>query len=189
MSNNKRLFIAILPTPETQSKLIQYQKTHLSNLSFHITSQEDLHLTMIFLGDNKDENIQYISKAMDTACKKIKPFTLKLETVEYGPTPTHQRLVWIKGEANKELQKLKNELQEELYSYPDINFKGEHKGFTPHITLAKIKSKDVELPSAEKIETKLPLNISANSIILFEPTPTKYKHEYTTLYQSYFKKD
>jgi len=93
MSNNKRLFIAILPTPETQSKLIQYQKTHLSNLSFHITSQEDLHLTMIFLGDNKDENIQYISKAMDTACKKIKPFTLKLETVEYGPTPTHQRLV------------------------------------------------------------------------------------------------
>lgn len=93
MSNNRRLFIAIVPSNETQQKLIKYQQTHLSRLSFHITSKEDLHLTLVFLGDNKDENIEFISKAMDEACKKMKPFTINLQNIEYGPTKTHQRLV------------------------------------------------------------------------------------------------
>lgn len=191
MSNKKRLFIAIPLDSENQRKLTTFQQDHLNSLCFRYTSKSELHLTLIFLGDNDELAIPEITKSMDETTKQFDPFTIKLSQIEYGPTPTHQRLVWIRGEREKTLQEVKNELQEELYSWGDINFQGMHKGFTPHITLAKIKNNDTEslLPPKEKLEIKLPINIVADKMILFESKETKHGHEYTNIYQSFFNKD
>lgn len=191
MSTAHRLFIAIPVDNENQKKLMKYQQDYLNNLCFWSTSKDSLHLTLIFLGENDDLAISNISKSMDEIAKKFNPFSVKLNHTEYGPTPTHQRLVWIKGEREKTLQEVKNELQEELYSWGNINFQGEHKGFIPHITLAKIKNNDTKslIPLKEQIETELPINIIADKIVLFESKQTKHGFEYSNIYQSFFNKD
>jgi len=190
MSNTHKLFIAIPLELGNKEKLVKYQKNQLNNICFRYVSEEDLHLTLVFLGDNDDLAISEVTKSMDEICKHFDPFTIKLEQIEYGPTPNHLRVVWIKGEREKTLQDLKNKLQEELYSWGDINFQGEHKGFVPHITLARIKNNDTKdlLPPKEKVETKLPINITADKMILFESNSTKHGPEYNPIYESFFNK-
>jgi 2'-5' RNA ligase len=116
MSNTHKLFIAIPLEPGNKEKLIKYQKDHLNNICFRYVSENDLHLTLVFLGENDDLAISEVTKSMDEISKRFDPINIKLEQIEYGPTPNHQRIEWIKGEREKTLQELKNELQEELYS-------------------------------------------------------------------------
>lgn len=188
MYNNHRLFIAIPLDNTSQNKLVQFQQTHLNPSVFNIVSKDNLHLTLVFLGNNDNNAILQISQILNKIAYHFNPFTIILDKIEYGPTPNRQRLVWIKGAPNKILQDVKNKLQEELYSYPNINFQGEHKGFIPHITLARIQNFNTPslLPSKTTIETIMPIQFVANSLILFESQLTRKGAQYTTLYQAFF---
>jgi len=93
MYNNHRLFIAIPLDNTNQNKLVQFQQTHLNPSVFNIVSKDNLHLTLVFLGNNDNNAILQISQILNKIAYHFNPFTIILDKIEYGPTPNRQRLV------------------------------------------------------------------------------------------------
>ena len=174
----KRLFIAIKPPQDFIQSLITYQKDYLNYPCFRQLNEEFLHLTLIFLGSIKKEDISKIIDALKTISKKYHPFLITFKKFDYGPIQKSPRLVWLEGETPKELLLLKEDLEKELEKNK-ISFKKEERDFKAHITVSRIK-KDFSkyLPPSEQIKKEVKLEFLADSLILMEsklhPTGARY---------------
>lgn len=136
----KRLFFAILLDKNSQKEINSYQK-EIKKLDKHNNLRvvpDELHLTILFLGYQEEENIEKIKKAGLNVSRKFKPFEINLEKIEYGPRVPY-RLIWLKGKENKNLENLKQELEKELEKI-NIQFQKESRKLIPHITLFRIKN-------------------------------------------------
>lgn len=146
----KRVFIAINLPEEIKKKIINYQEKieksfalidseYYAQKFFRWTKKENLHITLVFLGYIKDEQLPEIIELTKKTAEKYQPFSVSLEKIIYGPVNKNiPRMIWIIGKKSEQLSKIKNEL-ENTFSQKISQFKKENKGFVPHITLARIK--------------------------------------------------
>lgn len=181
-----RVFVSIpLPDKEKQ-KLSLYQSKFLFDDSFRITPKEDLHLTLVFVGEIFDEELTLLCQSVSNVCQKQESFDIFLSDITYGPNSNEPRLVWIKGPANNFLENLKSDLEKELKEQ-GISYTHTLKRFQPHVTIARIKkdySKE-NLPLEKDIATNLKLVFSCHQISIMESTLSKTGSTYDIL-QSYY---
>ena len=132
-----RYFLAI-PLPEEIKKELHAINAFLSKFKdLRLVSPDNMHLTLLFLGENGD--LKKIDKL-----KKINfdSFNLKTKKVSVFPSDGKIKLVWIELEESKKLLRLQQKISE-LFNIT-ANYK-------PHITLARIKKIDkVDLNKYEK---------------------------------------
>lgn len=182
--SNFRLFIAIQLSSKNIEKLFDYQQRKLNRLPFRLISKDFLHLTLVFIGQVNNSCIGQITKSCEKIANNSKPFIIKLENIQYGPSISNPRLVWIEVIDSSQLFNLKTNLEQELIDETDVNLILDNKNFKPHITLARLKKFQLnELPSIEEIEEKLNIEINVNSFSLMESRLTKKGAEYITLAQ------
>ena len=144
-----RVFIAINFPTEIKEMLSGYQK-RWQDLPTQWTSPENLHITLAFLGNITDQEIGEVCMAVKKVAETTESFNLTLESIGYGPTnKMPYKMVWLRGQKSKELSSLKNQLDEELMEV--INFKPDHKGFSPHVTLARINQMQLRNMDLEEI--------------------------------------
>ncbi len=127
-----RLFIAINFNSETQSRLIALRNNLRSNsIKGRFSSPENLHLTLVFLGECDEKQAGYVKSAMDATC--FEPFAMNISR-----TGCFQRSggdVWWAGIKNsKELTELYKNLTKKL---TEFGFQIEKRKFSPHITLGR----------------------------------------------------
>ncbi len=136
MPKPKRIFIAVNLPQESAQELAQIQD-RWPGLPCRWVKEENLHLTLAFLGNTGKNEVQEIEKAVKTAVKEYKPFSVELEKVCYGPPKKMPpSLVWIKGRSGKLVQ-LKKELDKNLAQ--NTGYRPERRRYIPHITLGRIK--------------------------------------------------
>jgi 2'-5' RNA ligase len=136
-----RTFIAIEPTEELHKRLgdtlvrLQPQAPRA-----RWVRPQQLHLTLAFLGEVPESDVQKLSPLLDALVLRHRPFKL---TVGGGGTfgsPTHPRVLWMAlgGEGVPLLSSLQAELAERLSG---LGYPGEDpgRGFHPHLTLARAK--------------------------------------------------
>lgn len=139
-----RCFISIPFPEETRKGMLVIQdrlKTSRADVSW--TRPEGMHLTLKFLGEVEEKVLPDIENALGKAVSYIKPFSLDLSGVGIFPDKRRPRVVWIgiKGDVEG-LVKLQSSIEKE---FEKIGFPAEKRGFTPHITLGRIRSpRDVE---------------------------------------------
>lgn len=121
-----RYFLAI-PLPEDMKQKLHEINSKLQEFKgLRFVSPDNMHLTLLFLGDNgAKQKIDELKKI------KFKPFNLKIKKIARYPENQKMRLIWAELEESTELI----ELQKKITQLFDI--KQEYK---PHITLARIKT-------------------------------------------------
>src|SRR3989344_3739965 len=138
MYKRHRIFIAINLPHEIKRELANYQKKW-PELPAKWVKQENLHITLIFLGELTDLELGEVCFIVKNVVEKHKSFDLALSKVSYSPINKFPpKIIWALSDKSKNLSLIKNELENSLLE--KINFRPENRGFKPHITLARINS-------------------------------------------------
>lgn len=169
MNKRHKIFIAINLSPEIKRYLAGFGQ-QLQELPARWTTQENLHITLVFLGDLTNEEIGEVCVTVKQVAAGHEAFEINLNKVGYGPDEKiPPRFIWATGEKSKELSALKNDLQDALVE--KINFKPEYKTFSPHITLARISTflwRQIEPEERPEVGENVELNFLVESIDVME---------------------
>ena len=98
--------------------------------------RENIHLTMKFLGDVREGLLPEVAKAISGT--SFRPFRMALRGVGVFPSLRKPRVVWAGiTEGVEELSAIFRDMEPKLV---ELDFKPESRPFSPHITIARVRS-------------------------------------------------
>lgn len=177
-----RIFIAINLPEDIKRKFGEYQnkieelftpyRTEGSGSGpIRWTKKENLHITLIFLGYVRDEELLEIFKMIKETASQNQPFLINLKKICYGPTNKKPpRMIWAEGEKSMELGKIQKGL-EGYFQGKISGFEEENRPYTPHITLGRIKLwefRAMEPEQRPEISEEISLSFEVKSIEIME---------------------
>lgn len=134
-----RLFVAVNFSDATRKKIASLAG-ELQKLPSDVkwVKEANFHLTVQFLGNVEEERVPGIVNALQKAVIGINSFTLALGGTGVFPSVERPRILWlgISGEVAV-LSRLQRQVQE---GFRQIGFPPEKRRFSPHLTLARIRS-------------------------------------------------
>ena len=118
-------------------RIIQAQKMLVNTgADLKLVNPQNIHWTIRFLGEIHSSMIEQIHEEM----KKIafSPFQIELDGIGAFPKPAYPRVIWA-GIRNgtKELKDVFEQLEPRLRG---LGFHPDNKGFSPHLTIARVRS-------------------------------------------------
>lgn len=132
----KRLFIAIDIKPsEEMLDFFAFLKDEFSEEKIRWIDLENLHITLIFLGETPISKIPEISNILKNTSSNTDKFEIKISDLGMFGTIEKPRVLWLGIKNTNELLKLHSNLNEELKR---IGFKTENRKFSPHLTLGRL---------------------------------------------------
>lgn len=188
MEKRHKIFIAINLPQDIKKALAKYQGKW-PELPTKWVSQENLHITLEFMGDLTDQEIGDTCRIAREVAQKHEAFSINLNKIIFGPKNKFPpRMVWAEGEKSNELASLKNDLQSALLE--SVRFAPESREFTPHITLSRISEwefKKLEPEEIPEIDENIELIFTIESIEVMESINKRGGHRYETLESCLFK--
>lgn len=100
---------------------------------------ENLHITLKFLGEIKEERIEKIKKVLKEIADSTGQFNLMIKGVGQFPENKRPRVIWAGIEDCRELISLQERIEKALSK---LGFKKEEREFQGHITLARVKESE-----------------------------------------------
>src|SRR5207248_1426215 len=136
-----RLFIAIeLPSNvrRTLGDHIQHLREAVPEVSASWAREDNLHLTLTFLGDTELIKVEGLSQALQRAANAVRPFEINIESCGAFPPKGQPRVLWIRVEdPSGQLASLQRKLEDECAK---IGLAREQRPFRPHLTIARIRN-------------------------------------------------
>jgi 2'-5' RNA ligase len=135
-----RVFCAVAIPDEVRALIARHTsqlKQGVPDAQASWTPEENIHLTLKFLGETPQTRVQELSAAVSRATVGIEPFKVSVE--ETGAFPTHgpPRVLWIGiNDPEGKLQRLYTSLEEECAK---AGFPKETRGLHPHLTIARLR--------------------------------------------------
>ena len=174
----KRLFIAVkIPASKELLNISNSVSGKLSSEKIKWVQHQNHHITLKFLGDTEDFFINSLCIILKKIAQNYHPFLLKLEQVGIFGKQKKPRVIWIGISENEEIRKLKEDIDEHL---TELGFEKDP-GFSPHLTLGRIKNiNDFGLLAEviEKYKTVVAGNVEIDKFILYESVLKKTGPEY-----------
>ena len=172
-----RLFIAINFDENVKQKLIATQnKLREYAVAGNFTKEENLHLTLVFLGETESSRLGIIKSVID------KVESQRFETILNGTGKFSRHgsdLVWVGIEKNACLDKIQSQLYKGLSS---AGFTLENRPFSPHLTIAReVKLKSGFDFALFSVETPM-MKTSVNKISLMLSERIRGNLIYTEIY-------
>lgn len=173
MNKTRRLFVGIPLSPLLRKRLAQEIKKW-PKVAILPTAEENLHVTLFFLGFVNEENIPEICATVGEACEKIRSFELRFTGMKLLDDETHPKMIWLLGEASEELRELRETIEKKFSS-----FVTEKKAYRPHVTLAKIKKpKWLTLTEKPKLKEQVLYAEPVDTVAVFESLSLNGKRRY-----------
>lgn len=132
----KRLFVAIDLPQTVKNKIVHFQKNLALKINANWISPDNMHLTLVFIGDTDYNQIPEILASLDNI--NLKKFRLFLDKINGFPSLDNPHSLWIGCLENKSLLILQKNIFDKLSR---LGFTCDSKKFCPHITIARIKKK------------------------------------------------
>ncbi|MHC4157569.1 MAG: RNA 2',3'-cyclic phosphodiesterase [Planctomycetota bacterium] len=129
---------------------------------------ENVHLTLKFLGEIKDEKVVEVCNIVESVASRHKGFELDIESVGYFGGGS-ARVLWVgTGVGSDNLRQLAEELEQELAS---AGWPRENRKFSSHLTLCRIRNSSAGAKLAQMSEDykdfKLGI-VSADSVLVYQ---------------------
>lgn len=165
-----RAFIAIELPEDIRKYLVEIQKQiGDSNAKIKWVEEENIHLTLKFLGDVEEDKIEDVKNILSGI--KVKPIDAKIDGVGVFPAEDYIRVVWVGLKPGTRFIELANEIDNKLSPIVPK----EKREFKSHVTLARVKFvKDkkafVEGLKSIKVEAK---EFKVEGFVLKKSTLTK----------------
>lgn len=148
----KRVFFAVLlPAPLLDRVVATVEALRRRSPSDGIrwSSREQVHVTLRYLGEQPDEQIEQALAAAREVASRAPPFELGLGTLGAFPSLERPRIVWLGiGAGGRELTHLASDLDASL---GQRGFPREERPFVPHLTIARVKPRDDERATAHRL--------------------------------------
>ncbi|QDU27407.1 2',5' RNA ligase family [Anatilimnocola aggregata] len=148
-----RSFIAVeLASSVTKRAKQLIEKLKTEGVDVNWVQPTQMHLTLKFLGNVADSEIPDICKVVAQATAEVEPFEIICRGLGGFPSSAEARTLWIGLEqGNDELRELQAAIDTALSN--QLGFAKEQRGFTPHLTIGRVKGGTPEGMAA--IATKL----------------------------------
>lgn len=169
MKKKLRLFIAINLSETLKNKI----ERELEKIRYSFTDdirfidRKQWHITIAFLGYQNPEAAPSIVKSMETAAENFPLPEIEFTDISYGP----KGMIWLLGaeKTSASLAALKEKLEDALIDN-GVVFKKEHRRFQVHITLARLRAANSDLP---EIAIPVQSGFDAGSLDLMESHPSR----------------
>lgn len=172
-----RLFIAINFTDEIKNNLCNVMENLKENtLRGRLTRQENLHLTLVFLGEIEPGKVKDIKKIIEKTT--MKRFPIKLSGFGWFKRSSGN-ICWIGVDKNKPLTELYKQLCDGLLKN---GFKIEQREYKPHITLSRDTVLKENFDKQEFAKTIPNMEMVVDKISLMKSEQIKGKLTYTEVY-------
>lgn len=133
-----RCFIAI-EIPETIKKSVADTIDNLKKTGSDVkwVSGENIHITLQFLGETEESLIPDIKSALYKILAPYSSFYIKIADIGCFPSGKRPRVIWVGMAESKTLINLYEDISSEMVKF---GYKKEDRGFTPHVTIGRVKS-------------------------------------------------
>lgn len=134
-----RTFIAIELPDEIKESLARLQdRLKKSQADVKWVAPENIHLTLKFLGEISEAQLEKITGALEETCQNKKCFQISLSTIGAFPKINFPRVIWVGVEkGDQETKELAEELEERISR---LGIPKEKHPFSSHITLGRVRS-------------------------------------------------
>jgi 2'-5' RNA ligase len=110
---------------------LRYEKIKWVDLS-------TLHVTLFFLGDTTEPVAKVVCKFISDSFSQTNAFSLLISGLGAFGERGNPRVIWIGLEPNKHLNDIQHRVEQLAVA---LGFQPDARGFNPHITIARVKSK------------------------------------------------
>ncbi len=133
-----RTFISIELSEAAKKKFVPVDNLiRSSTLSLKLVKLKNLHLTLKFLGEVREEKLKELIETCQIIGEAFSPFSLCLKGVGIFPNIKRPRIIWAGVEKGKEnLKEITKLLEEKLEKK---GFPVEKREFQGHLTLARVR--------------------------------------------------
>ena len=177
-----RTFIAIELPPDVRARVAQHiagLRHELPDVRASWSREDNLHLTLKFLGNVAVADITKVSGAVASATKSISSFELTIS--ECGTFPPHGRpsVLWIGAQASG-LQALHAAIDLELAA---AGFPRDSRPFHPHLTIARLRQSQGarQLADVHKNLEFAPIAFAVSDVVVFKSELLKQGSKHTPL--------
>jgi RNA 2',3'-cyclic 3'-phosphodiesterase len=134
-----RAFIAVELASSVKSRakaLVEKLKT--PDVDVNWVQPTQMHLTLKFLGNVADGDVPDICKVVAAAAAAVEPFEIVCRGLGGFPSSAEARTLWIGiDQGTDELRELQSAIDDSLKK--ELGFAKEARGFTPHLTIGRVK--------------------------------------------------
>ena len=180
-----RCFVSIdIDNPDLLTRLVRIQRSlEDSGAEVKTVEKENMHITLMFLGDVEESRLgNLINKITEIS---FKPFKIEFKGVGAFPSISRPRVVW--AGVSKGLEQLNLVYKDLETRVSGMGFELGDKGFSPHITLARVRSgrnRDKIVRLLKELENDLLGEMIARHIRLKKSLLTSKGPIYSTITQS-----
>lgn len=143
---------------------------------------DNLHLTLKFLGDTEETQIEALKQSLTEAVRGTLPFTIQLEGIGAFPRTTSPRVVWVGANQGKaELEELAKKVETVCEK---LEFPVEERPFSAHLTIGRVRSRDGLARLIKKlqgVEFRASHPAPVDRVILYQSTLSPRGPTYTPL--------
>ena len=134
-----RSFLAFELPPDIRSAVDRVcREVRVSPLKVSWVKAENIHLTVVFLGNTRTEEIEDIEGAVEKICMQYGPFHISLKPMGCFPNSRNPRVMWLGlGGDLERMSRFRDDLQHRLKTF---GIKEEKRPFTPHLTLGRFRN-------------------------------------------------
>jgi 2'-5' RNA ligase len=146
-----------------------------------LVEPKNIHITLKFLGDTEEKMIDAIERSMKESVKAIKPFSVILRGTGVFPNKNYVKVLWIGIIDNGQIEPIVHTIDTSLTA---LGFKKEARGFSPHLTVGRLKTarnKEKLLATIEHYHDEEFTIQEVNAIVLKKSELTPQGPIYTTL--------
>jgi 2'-5' RNA ligase len=167
----KRIFAAIDISNEAKDRVAEYIKilrSEFPDLRVGWEKTEKFHLTLKFLGDIDDSDLQRLNDATFETAGQISKFNLQTGDTGAFPSKKKARVLWLGIKDEKGiLQKLAEVFETKCAKH---GFAKDTRSFKAHLTIARLREPGKSKELIEKhLETKIePAQFEVSEIVIYE---------------------
>jgi len=134
-----RLFVAVRMPGEIRRRVAEIERQLMaSGADVKWVSEENLHITMKFLGYVEEDRLDAVCRAVESAVAGMSVFDVALSGVEAFPNPRRPSVIWVGvASGGEELAALAERIESALER---IGFARDDRPFSPHVTVGRVKS-------------------------------------------------
>ncbi len=138
-----RAFVAVFPPLEVRKKTLASARRLPSDDRVRWTGPENVHLTLKFLGEVREEALDILCTALGKVCAGYAPFDVVLAGLGAFPSARHARVVWSGvGLGSARLRSLAADVDATL---TPLGFEREKRPYVPHLTLGRVRGRPASL--------------------------------------------
>jgi 2'-5' RNA ligase len=165
----KRTFIAVrAEAGEKLKEMAIALRSDLRNDNIKWVDINNMHITLVFLGDTSDDLISHVTTILQERCSGFSAFNFTIKGLGLFRSIHDPRVIWAGIDAPEEFSDLHMTISQGLSA---IGIKPDEHRFKPHLTLGRVnrlKNIDTLKRMIEKYENQIFQTVSVSEVVFIE---------------------